>query len=112
MVINLTKRMRSGDRLCDPGIDEQHVDRAAVETLAQRADAGLVGDVCGFLFEARGETCLQGPQPRGLATYGRDDVPVAATELLDEREAEAARGTDDEYGWLLGHGRSPHSRFH
>jgi hypothetical protein len=51
---------RRGDRLCDPGSDEQHVDRAAVETLAQRADAGLVGDVCGFLFEAGGETCPQG----------------------------------------------------
>ena len=58
-VLNRRRAGRCGDRLCDPGIDEQHVDRAAIETLAQRADAGLVGDVCGFLFKAAGKRAFR-----------------------------------------------------
>jgi hypothetical protein len=40
------------NRLGDAGINEQHVERAAVETLSERTNAGLIRDVSGLLLEA------------------------------------------------------------
>jgi hypothetical protein len=42
----------SSYRLGDGGINEQHVERAAVETLSERTNAGLIRDVSGLLLEA------------------------------------------------------------
>src|SRR3984885_2385282 len=73
------------NRLGDAGINEQHVERAAVETLVQRTNAGLIRDVRGLLLQTGREARLKVIKGSGLAANGADDVPIAAAELLDER---------------------------
>src|ERR1700677_2049702 len=109
-VEEILDRSRAGsflNRLGDAGIDEQHVERTAVETLVQCTNAGLLRDVRRLLLEAGREAHLKVIKGSGLAANGADDVPIAATILLDERQAEASRCSNNQDGWLICHCGSP-----
>jgi hypothetical protein len=69
--------------------------------LVQCTNAGLIRDVRGLLLEAGREARLKVIKGSGLAANGADDVPIAAAELLDEREAEASRCSDNQDGWFI-----------
>lgn len=87
-----------------------HAVRACAVELRRGCNARTLAirDVSGLLLQAdRRRSGLKVIEGGGLAANGADDVPIAPAELLDERQAEASRCSNNEDGWLICHCRSP-----